>query len=81
MSSSYHKKIREISKMVGTFADDHDIDVTNGNHLRVVIRNGVMTRTLIAAKTPSDHRAILNFRSQVKRAVLDIKAEAGQRAQ
>jgi hypothetical protein len=70
--ASCQKHIRELSKVVGMIAADHDIEVSRGNHLKVVIRRGSEQRTLFSGKTPSDHRSILNFKAQLKRAYQDM---------
>jgi len=66
--SSCQKHMRELSRVIASVAPDHDITVSKGNHIQVVIRCGGQSRKLFSGKTPSDHRSLLNFKSSVRRA-------------
>ena len=71
--TSCQKRMRELSKVIATVTLDHEITVTKANHIQVVIRCGDEQRKLSTAKTPSDHRALLNFKSTVKRAYQEMR--------
>jgi hypothetical protein len=64
--------MRELSKVIGTVTPDHEISVTKGNHIQVIIRCGEDHRKLFSGKTPSDHRSLMNFKSTVKRAYQEM---------
>lgn len=51
-----------------------EIEITNGNHLRLQLPNG---RSVFASATPSDRRAMLNTRAEVRRQLKD-RDEGGQ---
>lgn len=77
--TSCQKRMRELSKVIGMVADDHEITVSKGNHIQVVIRCGDEQRKLFSGKTPSDHRSLMNFKSAVKRAYQEMRSPTMQR--
>lgn len=70
--SSCQKHMRELSKVIGAVTLNHEITVSKGNHIQVVIRCGEDSRKLFSGKTPSDHRSLMNFKSTVRRAYLEM---------
>jgi hypothetical protein len=70
--SSCQKRMREISRVIGTVTMDHEVSISKGNHIQVVIRCGEEQRKLFSGKTPSDHRSLMNFKSTVKRAYQEM---------
>lgn len=73
--SSCQKHMRELSKFIAMVAPDHEITVSKGNHLQITVRRDGESRMLFSAKTPGDHRGMLNFRSQVKKAYNEMGAD------
>lgn len=71
--SSCQKHMRELSKVIATVTPDHEIMISKGNHIQVVIRCGEQSRKLFSGKTPSDHRSIMNFKSTVRRAYQEMR--------
>ena len=66
--SSNKKRLREISKMISEVTKDYEISWEKRKHVIVTIWRGGEKRKLFAAKTPSDKRGWMNFKSDVKRA-------------
>lgn len=63
------KRLRELKRLVADeVPDEFDITLTRNNHYRVVLRSGNNRSTLFFSSTPSDFRAVRNFRSQVRNA-------------
>jgi hypothetical protein len=58
---------RAIVQVVKPICPDHEILQTNGNHIKVVLRRGSLTRFVICANTASDIRSLNNFAAQVKK--------------
>jgi hypothetical protein len=57
----------EIAKMLAIEAPGSTIEITDGNHLRIMLPNGA---PVYCANTPSDsRRSLLNVRSTVRRAL------------
>nr|WP_250807728.1 hypothetical protein [Neorhizobium tomejilense] len=77
--TSCQKRMRELSKVIGSVTEDHEISVTKGNHIQVIIRCGEEKRKLFSGKTPSDHRSLMNFKSTVKRAYQEMRGPSEPR--
>jgi hypothetical protein len=68
------KHFKELVDMVAEFTPDHSIDLTNGGHVRIVLRRRGQSRTVFAPQTPSDHRSMLNVRTKVRHAFQQMAA-------
>lgn len=77
--SSCHKHMRELSRVVSSVTTDHEISISKGNHIQVVIRCGEKERKLFSGKTPSDHRSLMNFKSTVRKAYNEMGGPATPR--
>ncbi len=65
---SCNKRLKEIVKLVSAVTLDHEVSLTKGNHVIITLRRNGEQRRLFTAKTPSDHRGLKNFKSDVRRA-------------
>ena len=68
------KQFKELAKIVEEFTTDHEIALTSGGHLRILLRRNGATKTVFAPQTPSDHRSMLNVRTKVKHAYAQMAA-------
>lgn len=71
---SRNKHLDHLRKMVEEFASDYVIERTKGGHLAVCMRHNGARATVIAPSTPSDHRSMLNVRTQLRRAAVSLAA-------
>lgn len=62
------KTIRALERVVEREWNDFAISTRPGNHLQVVLRDGDRERTVTVSATASDQRALLNARSDIRRA-------------
>jgi len=65
-------QIRAITEMAQGFDPDAEISISNGHHLKVTLHGPKGRRSIFASATPSDHRAIKNFRSDLRRLANDL---------
>lgn len=66
---SIRKHVREIERMVSQQTDAFEIERTRGGHIAIVIGSGPRRERVVVSGTPSDHRSILNAKSQVRQIV------------
>lgn len=67
--SSHSKAVVEIALSVDPKAE---IKLTSGSHIRVKMTGPLGTRVVVASKTPSDQRAVMNIRGDIRRAGREI---------
>lgn len=73
---SNRKFLSEVSSIVSQFVERHTIGQTGSKHLKVQIYSGQSCKTVFFSGTPGDHRAILNFKTKVKKAAGELRAAA-----
>lgn len=67
------KYIRDVMAVLMSLGADEGVTIETGSkHLRIEIVGPLGTKTLFTSSSPSDHRTMLNLRSQVRRAARDI---------
>lgn len=69
-----NKYLKSLETMVMAFAKEYEIKRTKGGHIALTLKSGSESATVIASSTPSDHRSILNLRSQLRRAARSFAA-------
>lgn len=74
MASTPKKHFKEVARIVEEFTKDHSISLSNGDHIKVILRRGQRFKTVFASQTPSDHRSMKNFRSKVRIAFNEMAA-------
>ena len=67
---------RRVEEMIAQHcADFESVTGRKNAHLGFILRCNGQTRKLFTSSTPSDHRAIKNFESDVKRAVREMEEQ------
>lgn len=64
---SLNKHLEQVEKVVCEFAKSYQIGRTRSNHLAIEMVVNGQRRTVFFSGTPSDHRAIKNFRTKVRK--------------
>ena len=65
-------QIRWIENELQALGAQHEIERTGSGHIAVKIEGRAGTRTVFTSATPSDRRAINNFRSQLRRVFREL---------
>ena len=59
------KALREVAESVGV--EVVKVEKPGGAHIRVTLKKGARIRTSYAAASTSDHRALMNWKSDIRR--------------
>lgn len=71
--SRREREIRHaIEQATEQLASDFSIDMTPGTHICVTLRRAGQSRKVFTGLTPSDHRALQNFKSNLRRAWTEL---------
>jgi hypothetical protein len=72
-SGSKHKRRRELLAMAEQLGCGCEIEQSGGDHMRVTLTHKGRTRKLFASLSPGDRRSDMNFRSDMRRAVRELR--------
>jgi hypothetical protein len=64
---SHNRHLEGLQRVVEEFAKEYEIGRTCSGHLAVALKISGLSRTVFFSGTPSDHRAIKNFRTNVRK--------------
>lgn len=76
MANSIGKHLKELASMVEEFTKDHDIRTAKGGHVSITLRHEGNHRTVFSPATPGDRRSMLNVRTKIKHAFLQLETLA-----
>jgi uncharacterized radical SAM superfamily Fe-S cluster-containing enzyme len=69
---SIQRNIRDLVKILEELGARAVTVITSGKHLKFRVEGPEGSRLICTSMTPSDHRTVLNFKAQARRALREI---------